>query len=168
MTEPIVVFQGSGRTGSHGRMELYEDRVMIIKSKEKGMLRAALGQTGAASGDRTVFIDQISSVEVYPGGFIDPGYIRIIISGASVEAKYDSRNATKDPNAISFTKKEDAQLANQFKDKVEELRATSRKGVAPQMQASPADELRKYKQLLDDGIITESEFSAKKKELLGF
>lgn len=33
--------------------------------------------------------------------------------------------------------------------------------------ASPADELRKYKSLLDDGIITQEEFEAKKKQLLG-
>lgn len=32
---------------------------------------------------------------------------------------------------------------------------------------SAADEIRKYKSLLDDGIITEEEFSAKKKQLLG-
>ena len=32
---------------------------------------------------------------------------------------------------------------------------------------SPADEIRKYKALLDDGIITQEEFDAKKKELLG-
>ena len=34
-------------------------------------------------------------------------------------------------------------------------------------QASGADELSKYKALLDDGIITEEEFQAKKKQLLG-
>lgn len=32
---------------------------------------------------------------------------------------------------------------------------------------SKADEIRKYKELLDDGIITEEEFDKKKKELLG-
>ncbi|WP_376701054.1 SHOCT domain-containing protein [Listeria grandensis] len=31
---------------------------------------------------------------------------------------------------------------------------------------SPADELRKFKDLLDDGIITQEEFSDKKKQLL--
>lgn len=34
-------------------------------------------------------------------------------------------------------------------------------------QVSNADELRKYKQLLDDGIITAEEFDAKKNQLLG-
>ena len=31
----------------------------------------------------------------------------------------------------------------------------------------PADEIRKYKKLLDDGIITEEEFNGKKAQLLG-
>lgn len=33
--------------------------------------------------------------------------------------------------------------------------------------SSSVDEIRKYKQLMDDGIITEDEFNAKKKQLLG-
>lgn len=36
-----------------------------------------------------------------------------------------------------------------------------------QTGVSAADEIRKYKSLLDDGIITEEEFTAKKKQLLG-
>lgn len=36
-----------------------------------------------------------------------------------------------------------------------------------QQTPSPVDELRKYKQLLDDGIINEEEFQAKQKQLLG-
>ena len=31
----------------------------------------------------------------------------------------------------------------------------------------PIEEIRKYKSLLDDGIITQEEFDAKKKQLLG-
>ena len=34
-------------------------------------------------------------------------------------------------------------------------------------QASAADELKKFKELLDMGIITQEEFDAKKKQLLG-
>ncbi|TOY85320.1 SHOCT domain-containing protein [Levilactobacillus brevis] len=32
---------------------------------------------------------------------------------------------------------------------------------------SPTDEIRKYKELLDDGIITQDDFDKKKKQLLG-
>ena len=34
------------------------------------------------------------------------------------------------------------------------------------IQLSSADELRKFKNLLDDGIITQAEFDLKKKQLL--
>jgi predicted Zn-dependent peptidase len=34
-------------------------------------------------------------------------------------------------------------------------------------QTSSADELKKYKDLLDQGIITQEEFDAKKKQILG-
>lgn len=37
----------------------------------------------------------------------------------------------------------------------------------PESQISNADELKKYKELLDSGIITQEEFNAKKKQLLG-
>ena len=36
-----------------------------------------------------------------------------------------------------------------------------------QNNVSAAEEIRKYKELLDDGIITQAEFDAKKKQLLG-
>ena len=36
----------------------------------------------------------------------------------------------------------------------------------PSSETGPADEIRKYKQLLDDGIITQEEFESKKKQLL--
>ena len=39
--------------------------------------------------------------------------------------------------------------------------------VQPQTNISAADEIKKFKELLDSGIITEEEFNAKKKQLLG-
>lgn len=38
---------------------------------------------------------------------------------------------------------------------------------APSAPLSGADEIRKYKALLDDGIISQEEFEAKKHQLLG-
>ena len=35
------------------------------------------------------------------------------------------------------------------------------------MQSDPADQLKKYKELLDSGVISQEEFDAKKKQLLG-
>lgn len=62
-------------------------------------------------------------------------------------------------------------------DTINELLLLRQKQVQKQVEASPVmpviktesnpDELRKYKQLLDDGIISQEEFVAKKKQLLG-
>lgn len=38
---------------------------------------------------------------------------------------------------------------------------------APVLQSSDADEIAKYKALLDSGAITQEEYEAKKKQLLG-
>ena len=46
-------------------------------------------------------------------------------------------------------------------------KTTRTKKEAEKQQVSSADEIRKYKQLADDGIITIEEFEAKKKQLLG-
>lgn len=44
---------------------------------------------------------------------------------------------------------------------------TTSSSVVPYKETSVADEIRKFKALLDDGIITEEEFNTKKKQLLG-
>ena len=41
------------------------------------------------------------------------------------------------------------------------------KEIKPGSETSNADELRKFKGLLDDGIINKEEFEAKKKQILG-
>lgn len=43
----------------------------------------------------------------------------------------------------------------------------SKSTLNPEIQQSAADELEKYKKLLDSGTITQAEFDAKKKQLLG-
>ena len=57
-------------------------------------------------------------------------------------------------------------ISNAIQDILEKRQATQ--GAATVIQAtSPAEELKKFKELLDMGIITQEEFDAKKKQLLG-
>jgi hypothetical protein len=44
---------------------------------------------------------------------------------------------------------------------------SSQNNGAPQSVSSAADEIKKFKELLDMGVITQEEFDAKKKQLLG-
>lgn len=49
----------------------------------------------------------------------------------------------------------------------EEFNQSNNSNNAPQTAASAADEIKKFKELLDMGVITQEEFDAKKKQLLG-
>ena len=49
----------------------------------------------------------------------------------------------------------------------EEFQKETQKNQSGVPATSAADELKKYKDLLDSGVITQEEFDAKKKQLLG-
>ena len=54
-----------------------------------------------------------------------------------------------------------------MQDKINTLCTSKNFNTIPQKQQKTAEELKKYKELLDSGIITQEEFDAKKKQLLG-
>lgn len=56
------------------------------------------------------------------------------------------------------------EVANYVKERVDFFKQAKS---APVMSVSPADEVKKYKELLDMGVISQEEFDAKKKSLLG-
>ena len=60
-----------------------------------------------------------------------------------------------------------AMINNAIQD-VLESRGTTQGATTIIQASSPAEELKKFKELLDMGIITKEEFDAKKKQLLGF
>lgn len=87
-------------------------------------------------------------------------------------------NAMNDTNRIlfcsgmfSFGKTNDFanSVGNDIRTAFEEYQNDYTAETTPSAPAtsSTADEIRKFKELLDDGIITEEEFDAKKKQLLG-
>ena len=56
-------------------------------------------------------------------------------------------------------------MVNFIRQRIDEIKSAPAGGVIQQI--SPAEELKKFKELLDMGVITQEEFDAKKKELLG-
>ena len=89
-------------------------------------------------------MDSINSIETYVKGFAIRTSSRVISFG-------DIDNAAEITKAISDL------IANRRTASTINLSTTQ----------SNADELKKYKDLLDQGIITQEEFDAKKKQLLG-
>ena len=147
--------------GVNGQLELYDDRIII---KRAGAL-AKLTQ-GFFKGEKSIYLDQISGIQVKLGSFFTNGYIQIVLMG-SQESKQGILDATHDENTVMFNQK-DNELASNIRQKIEELRMAYLKPSDIHNQLSGADEIKKYKQLLDDGIITQDEFNKKKRAILGF
>jgi hypothetical protein len=69
---------------------------------------------------------------------------------------------------FDLDKKHVARIAAEIDKLIRELvKETKKEATTVIQQASGADELLKYKQLLDAGIISQEEFEAKKKQILG-
>lgn len=110
----------------------------------------------------------------------------VFLTGVNAKSRFtgidlgsaQNRNAMNDTNRIlfcsgmfSFAKTNNyaqdvfndiSKAFNDYKDHAEELEENN-----SQPTLSGADEIKKYKELLDMGIITQEEFDAKKKQLLG-
>lgn len=142
--------------GINGQIELYDDKIII---KRKGVLSKIT--QGFTKGDKTIYLNQITGIDLKLGGNMINGYMQFTIPGGNEKDK-GAFQATQDENSVMF-KKAYNDIAPELKEKIEKLQQQSKNG----NKLSGADEIRKYKALLDDGIITEEEFNKIKKELLG-
>lgn len=115
--------------------------------------------TKGAVGTKTIKIENISAVQLKEYGKLT-GYIQFVLIG-SQEVKGGALAAVKDENSITFGTSIEQEWAKEIKSYVETYSAPSVGSI------SVADEILKFKQLFDDGIINETEFNIKKKELLG-
>jgi hypothetical protein len=119
-------------------------------------------------GTKEIAITSISSIHLSKPG-IKAGRIRFFIEGSLQETKYQAYLASE--NELLITTPNDYRTMYEAKEVIESLRLHHSEKLYQAlskhtMTASPADEIRKYKSLLDDGIISEEEFEKKKKELL--
>lgn len=151
------VFYLDGGTGDI--LEVYEDRIVI---SHKGVLNFfAMG----IKGDKTIYYNNITSVQLKKAGVL-AGYIQFSIHGGR-ENIGGLLGATQDENTITInmTKNIEAErIVTYINKKLAEIREG---GSKPTQVISQADEIKKFKELLDMGVITEEEFNAKKKQILG-
>jgi hypothetical protein len=118
--------------------------------------------------EKTIQISKISSVQIKKPGLV-VGYIQFSISGGveknqGISMTGGALAAATDENAVLFMGKENYDIALKIKEYVEDFEHDKETSTA---SSSPADEIRKYKSLADDGIISIEEFEKKKKQLLG-
>jgi hypothetical protein len=158
MEKPIIEFDG----GAKDILLVFDDRIVIQHKGFANML--AMG----VKGDKTIYYSDITSVQFSKPRWITSniGYIQFSLpggregSGGILEALGDENSITVSNNKEIIAKAEETvELIN---DKIRKVK--TRGNSAP---LSTADELKKFKELLDNEVITKEEFEAKKKELLG-
>lgn len=141
-----------------GTLNVYEDKVVIVR---KGVISF---MTHGLKGDKTIFYSNITSVQFKKGG-LQNGYIQFSVKGGKestgglIAAEFDENSLL-----IHRSMNDKAEQIVEFINK--KLSEVNSGGTVVQALSS-ADELKKFKDLLDSGIITQEEFDAKKKQLLG-
>lgn len=140
--------------GITAHLEVYDDKLILRRTKS----------TAKFSGDKTIYLNQITGVAFKKAGTLFSGYIEFSIPG-SVSSN-SIQQAVHSENSVIFRKNlNDA--AEEIKNNIEALIEKQSKSNNNQSKSIDPDILRKYKQLLDDGIISKDDFEAKKKEILG-
>lgn len=151
---------------TNGTIIVYNDRVVI---QRKGLFAIA---SQGIKGNTTFFYRNLSGVEFKKPGMTN-GYMRFIVSGTEA---YNSRtglfatpqSSAQDSNTVilrAFNRKIPAlseEIYNFILQKIREAQTNT----AINAGISGADEITKYKILLDQGVITQEEFDKKKDKIL--
>ena len=117
-------------------------------------------------GEKTIYYMDCVGVQ-YKRSAFTIGYLQLETPGMTM-----NNGASNFFNENSFTF-DTTVVSNEYMDQVaayvkKQVEACKRNRNAPTVAAlSPADEIKKYKELLDMGVITQEEFDAKKRQLLG-
>ena len=146
-------------TGFNGQLELYDHKIII---KRKGTW-AFIGH--GLKGDKEILIKHISSIQFKKHDFATRGYIQFAFIGGT-ESKRGIFDATHDENSIMFDRNQEKDFY-EIKEMIESKILESQGLIQNKPKDSNLNELEKLAELMDKGIITEEEFQAKKKQILG-
>lgn len=147
-------------------LDVYENKVVFTTTRSTSTLVTGILFSGSqmTQGEKTIFYRDAVGVQFKPSSLTD-GYIQIETPAGNMTSTSSSYGGE---NSIQFGKEkneEAATIAAYIKSKIEEIKNAPAGAVVN--QNSSADELIKFKGLLDAGVITPEEFAEKKKQLLG-
>ena len=153
MSEPLYFVEGYGAD-----LEVFEDKLTI---KRKGVGSFFIH---GIKGEKTLFFQNITAIQFKKASLLTSGYMQLSLPGSN-ESKGGIFAAVKDENTFVFKGERANELMEEVKSYIEQKRMGINK--KPSSQISIADEIRKFKELLDDAVLTQEEFDKKKQELLG-
>ncbi len=133
--------------GSNGDLILTDTGVII----KRGMLK----------GEKTFPYNSIVSVQFKKASVLGEGYIQLTLMGSS-----GARESTINENSINFRwTRNRNELFAEAKEIIEQNILKTKSG--GQQKNSELNDLEKLAELKQKGVITEEEFNAKKKQILG-
>ncbi len=154
MSGGVEVFMGHG-----GSIELSDASITI---RRKGVLSF---MTQGLKGDKEIPISLLTAVQYKSAGTFTNGYIQFSFQGGS-EAKGGVFQAAADENTVLFTKAQQPAF-DSLRVKLQSRIGRSAAPAAPGGSGSYLDDLERLAALRSSGILTEEEFQAKKKQILG-
>ncbi|MFA5954236.1 MAG: SHOCT domain-containing protein [Patescibacteria group bacterium] len=152
MNESIEEFRGYNGT------LILTDVGVVIKRGVKGFLLGGM----MLRGEKTIPYSSIVAVQLKKAG-MTAGYLQLTLVGGS-EAKSGLFQSATDENSINFhITNNNNERSAKVRELIEARIAQIRGGGSA---VSGVDELAKYADLRDKGVLTEVEFQAKKKQIL--
>lgn len=146
--------------GRNGQLTVTPSKIIIRREGAMGFL------TQGHKGQKEIDLSQISSIQFKKNGIGTVGFIQFAFLGGR-EAKHGIRQAVNDENTILFAKSVEADFVH-AKELIDRYRQRLRSPAPAEPQVvSPAAELEKFAQLHRDGVLTDEEFAAKKRQILG-
>lgn len=145
-------------------IEVYETYLILNFLPSDGLL--ANIARGGSTGSKKINFSDITAVQFREPAGLAVGFIQFTFPGSGenkggvVGAVNDENSITVDYNNLAVAR----EIVAYIEKKREELKTSS---VVVQQSVSAADEIKKFKELLDMGVISQEEFDSKKKQLLG-
>jgi len=151
--------------GTNGSLELLEnpDKVRIVRKGAIAFL------TQGVKGDKEILLSRASSIQFKKPSTFTKGYIQIGFGGGN-ENKGGLFDATKDENTIMFADKHTSAFETVKAEIERRMHEASKPSTAAQRPVggeSAADEIKKLAELHDQGLLSDEEFAAGKKKILG-
>lgn len=151
---------------TNGLLIVYDDKIIISRKTAMGFLSQGL------KGDKVFFYKDLSSIEYKKPSFFANGYMKFITAGTNETNQNigilgnTTKKALQDANTLilrAFNKEIPILSDKIYQYILNKISNTKNGNISIN---SSADEIMKFKKLLDDGIITQEEFDNKKKKLL--
>ena len=131
----------------------------IIMKRSGGLL------SGHTSAEKNIPYKNITAVQFKRAGFT-VGFIQFTLKGAG-EAKGGVFEAVTDENTVTFANEEKTREFEKAKNLIEERILRANNASSMSQTSNDFEQLEKLAALRDKGIVTEAEFEAKKKQILG-